>query len=642
MTMQYRETVSPGAGFDFVISDGSMDRHGTRINPNGWDLRTFVTNPIALWSHGLDPIRGRVPIGRWENVRVEGNRLIGRLAMAAQDTSDFINELRSLVEQGILRAVSVGFEDPKIGKPGARWEIESVGLREVSLVAVGSNVNALNMARELNISESTIRSVFGEHAEKTGRNVSLTGEQADKTSTDPRLSRVDPRPISKVKSMTTLSQRIEALTETLTAGRDKLAELNAAETFDQVAVDELNARIEADESELASRKASEAKIGLGAAQERGNVSNVNVNRMPLGYRQQEVSGLDLLVRAMTVQGVVAFGPGNKSVDKVLDERYPGHEATAILCRADQTIGTTTVSGWASQLVQTVNQGFLQALTGMSVYPALRARGVGLTFDGIGTINLPRRTAGGAGGGFVAEGSPIRVGRITTAAASLTPKKMGVIVPFSRELAKRSTPAIEAIVRQGILEDTASILDSALLDATASSAARPAGLLNGVSAVSSGYAGADHTAVKEDFKALLGPFISANAADNITVIMNPAQALSIAMMDGPDNNAGWFSGISGRVNIVESTYATAGRLIAIRNSDFYTATGDAPEFDINETATVHMEDTTPLEIVSGTGPTTADPVRSFYQTATVGVRMLMDVAWVMGRQSMVQWIDTTTY
>lgn len=71
--------------------------------------------------------------------------------------------------------------------------------------------------------------------------------------------------------------------------------------------------------------------------------------------------------------------------------------------------------------------------------------------------------------------------------------------------------------------------------------------------------------------------------------------------------------------------TAGRLIAIRNSDFYTATGDAPEFDINETATVHMEDTTPLEIVSGTA-TMADPVRSFYQTATVGVRMLMDVSW----------------
>jgi hypothetical protein len=213
---------------------------------------------------------------------------------------------------------------------------------------------------------------------------------------------------------------------------------------------------------------------------------------------------------------------------------------------------------------------------------------------------------------------------------MTARKMGVIVPFSRELAKRSTPAIEALVRQAILEDTAATLDSKLLDATAGDTARPAGLLNGVSATASGYGGGDHLAVKADFQALLAPFIAANAADNITVIMNPAQGLAIAMMDGPTNNANWFGPIASRVNIVESTHATANRLIAIRNSDFATALGDAPEFDISEQATIHMEDTTPLEIVSGTGPTTADPVRSLWQTASIGVRMIMDVSWKMRR------------
>ena len=53
-------------------------------------------------------------------------------------------------------------------------------------------------------------------------------------------------------------------------------------------------------------------------------------------------------------------------------------------------------------------------------------------------------------------------------------------------------------------------------------------------------------------------------------------------------------------------------------------------------------TTPLEIVSGTGPTTADPVRSFFQTATIGVRMRMDVSWKMRRSGMVQWIDGTSW
>jgi hypothetical protein len=48
----------------------------------------------------------------------------------------------------------------------------------------------------------------------------------------------------------------------------------------------------------------------------------------------------------------------------------------------------------------------------------------------------------------------------------------------------------------------------------------------------------------------------------------------------------------------------------------------------------MEDTTPLEIVSGTGPTAADPVRSLWQTASVGVRMIMDVSFKMRRSGMI--------
>jgi hypothetical protein len=143
--------------------------------------------------------------------------------------------------------------------------------------------------------------------------------------------------------------------------------------------------------------------------------------------------------------------------------------------------------------------------------------------------------------------------------------------------------------------------------------------------------------------LLAPFYAANGADNITVVMHPSQALALSMMPGPgDGRFGWAEPLMSRLTVIESTYATAGRLIALRNSDFATALGDAPEFDISEQATVHMEDTTPLEIVSGTGPTTADPVRSFFQTATIGVRMLMDVSWTMRRSGMVQWVNGTTW
>lgn len=623
----YKTGARAGDGLEFVLSDATIDSYGDTIDAAGWDLKNFKKNPIALFGHSSS-----FPIGTWSSVRVEGGKLLGKLTLAAQGTSARIDELIALVEQGILRAVSVGFMpieaepiDPQ--RPYGPQRYKKQELRECSLVSVPANPAALAVAKSLNLSDETMSMAFGEQAGMRRRDTTDHGRNAGNKSS-----------IERTKGMTTLAQRIENAQNELNAKRDRLVELTAADDMDVTAVDELTLQVDTAEKALAALKAAEAKIGIAAAS--GAPASPALARKPLGFQQKDVKGFDLLVRAATVN-VLAKAKG-KAIDKVLDEAYPGHEATALVAKADQTIGTTGVSGWASELFQTVNADFLQALTGFSIYPALARRGISLSAEGASTVSIPRRTAGTAGGGWVAEGSPIRVGKLTTAAATLTPKKMGVIVAYSDELGERSIPAIEGLVRRAILEDTAATLDSALLDATAVSSARPAGLLNGVSAAATGYGGGDHEAVKADFKALLAPFISANGADNITVVMNPAQGLAIAMMDGPTNNPNWFSEIRGRVNIVESTYATAGRLIAIRNSDFATMMGDVPRFDVSQQAVIHMEDTTPLEIVSGTGPTTADPVRSLWQTASTGIRMILPVSWTMSRTGMVQWIDTTSY
>jgi HK97 family phage major capsid protein/HK97 family phage prohead protease len=627
MNMVHKESASdPGPNLEFVLSDATVDSYGDIVDPNGWELSRFRKNPIALFGHS-----SAHPIGTWADVRVEAGKLKGRLMFAKEGTSARIDELRRLVEQKILRAVSVGFRpleaeplDPQ--RPYGPQKYKRQELLETSLVSVPANPAALSLAKSLNISSDTLQLAFGEHAEdgpgvvRRGAN----GKHAAKT-----------LPV-RTSKMKTLSQRIEDAQADLVREKDALTAHIAEDDADPIVTEELSGRIEERETALAALKRAEAALAAKTAPAAPQAPAVS-----LRGRQKEVSGLDLIVRGVAARGIAHFG--NKTIDQVLEERYRGHEATAIIAKADQTVGTTTVSGWASELVQTAYADFVQALMGFSIYPALRERGIGLSFDGAGTVSIPSRTAGGAAGGFVAEGSPIRVGRITTAATTMTPKKMGVIVPFTRELAKRSTPAIEALVRQAILEDTAAVLDAALLDATASSTARPAGLLNGVSAVGVGYGGGDFQAVVEDFKALLAPFYTANGADNLTVIMHPSQALALSMMPGPgDGRFGWAEPLMSRLTVIESTYATSGRLIALRNSDFATALGDAPEFDISEQATVHMEDTTPLEIVSGTGPTTADPVRSFFQTATIGVRMLMDVSWTMRRSGMVQWVNGTTW
>ena len=104
--MLYKTIAQSKVGdLEFILSDDTVDRLGDVIDPEGWQLKNFKKNPIALFGH-----MSSAPIGIWTNVRVEGNKLLGKLKLAARGTSARIDELISLVEQGILRAVSVGFQ----------------------------------------------------------------------------------------------------------------------------------------------------------------------------------------------------------------------------------------------------------------------------------------------------------------------------------------------------------------------------------------------------------------------------------------------------------------------------------------------------------------------------------------------------
>lgn len=132
-----------GSPFDFVLSDESVDRMGDVIRAGGWDLSSFKSNPIALFGHSHENI-----IGVWENVRVEGKKLLGTLKLAKPGTSTFIDTIRSLIEQHIIKAVSVGFQPVEASpRKGGGYDFVKASLHEVSVVAVPANPNALALAK---------------------------------------------------------------------------------------------------------------------------------------------------------------------------------------------------------------------------------------------------------------------------------------------------------------------------------------------------------------------------------------------------------------------------------------------------------------------------------------------------------------
>lgn len=135
-----------GNKLTFVLSDESVNSHGTWVKTSGIDLKRFKSNPVMLWSHD----DSFPPIGRWENIRVEDDKL---LADAMFDESDELAmALKRKVEEGIIKSCSIGFIAKRYSsaiediKPGQIWEtIVESEVVEASLCAVGANANAMRL-----------------------------------------------------------------------------------------------------------------------------------------------------------------------------------------------------------------------------------------------------------------------------------------------------------------------------------------------------------------------------------------------------------------------------------------------------------------------------------------------------------------
>lgn len=111
-----------------------------------WDLSRYEKNPIVLWQHDRCE-----PIGTAENVRVENGALKATLVLAPQGVSEDADKAWSLIEAGILRAVSVGFVPRDV-----RYEkrngvdvavLANNELREISIVSLPANPDAVIEAR---------------------------------------------------------------------------------------------------------------------------------------------------------------------------------------------------------------------------------------------------------------------------------------------------------------------------------------------------------------------------------------------------------------------------------------------------------------------------------------------------------------
>ena len=91
-------------GYRFVMSDAEPDRADDIVEQT-WDLSEFRQNPVAPYNHDYSA----PPIGRWENVRALGGVLRGTLIPSPVESYPLSLTVAALLEQRVLRTVSVGF-----------------------------------------------------------------------------------------------------------------------------------------------------------------------------------------------------------------------------------------------------------------------------------------------------------------------------------------------------------------------------------------------------------------------------------------------------------------------------------------------------------------------------------------------------
>jgi HK97 family phage prohead protease len=151
--LHVRTSVPKDAGnepvVDFISSDETADRYNEIISASGWELVSYLKNPVFQDSHDYSSITRT--IGKAAITEVRGDKLFQRIHFAV-DANPLAKIAYALYKGGFLNAVSVGFVPVKWqngdSTTGYTRKYTKQILLETSAVAIPANPNALQLAFE--------------------------------------------------------------------------------------------------------------------------------------------------------------------------------------------------------------------------------------------------------------------------------------------------------------------------------------------------------------------------------------------------------------------------------------------------------------------------------------------------------------
>jgi len=120
----------------------TVDRMKERIDPSGWDLSNYEKNSVILFDHGHDPAFGFLPVGKALVTEKQESGLYTKVQLSNSQTEK-ISAVRDLVQEGILKTFSVGFDPKEDTKDGDTLLITKAELIEQSIVPIPMNQDSV-------------------------------------------------------------------------------------------------------------------------------------------------------------------------------------------------------------------------------------------------------------------------------------------------------------------------------------------------------------------------------------------------------------------------------------------------------------------------------------------------------------------
>ncbi len=319
----------------------------------------------------------------------------------------------------------------------------------------------------------------------------------------------------------------------------------------------------------------------------------------------------------TLRAVAAFGRG----EKVIDDK----EAQAIL-KAATTPTALTTSGVPVGTALAIMPQLLGPASAGSNLVRLAAHA---DFYRYGALAVPKLVASGTGMVFVLEGAPIPFFQFALSDSDLSPKKIALGAAFTRQ-AWENTQA-EAFMTSVLTANASLAFESILFDATAASATRPAGLRNGIAAMTAD-AGSGEAAMLADLANLAGICAAVGGA-NLAYVASPKQFVKIMLKKPSDFPFPVFC-----------SSALADRQVACIALPALAIAGyGEPKISISKQTLVVMQDSAPQQIGSvGTPNTVAAPTFNAFGQDGVVLRILVDMDWVLRDAAGFAWTQSTNW